>query len=89
MGFSRCGTSTRLTCGQTDLVRRTGRFLKYEENLHRREGVEREGRRMKEVETYLALVLEADLADVHAAVLFEVGPWRVDDGDVVLFVACD
>jgi len=44
---------------------------------------------MKEVETYLALVLEADLADVHAAVLFEVGPWRVDDGDVVLFVACD
>jgi len=63
--------------------------LKYEENLHRREGVEREGRRMKEVETYLALVLEADLADVHAAVLFEVGPWRVDDGDVVLFVACD
>jgi len=34
------------------------------------------------------LVLEADLADFHAPVLFEVGPGRVDDGDVVLFVAC-
>lgn len=36
---------------------------------------------------YLALVLEADLADGHAAVLLEVGPWRVDDGYVVFLVA--
>lgn len=35
-----------------------------------------------------ARVLERDLADVHGAVLFEVGPGRVDDGDVVFFVAC-
>lgn len=33
------------------------------------------------------LVLKADLADVHGAVLFQVRPWRVDDGDVVLLVA--
>jgi hypothetical protein len=38
---------------------------------------------------YLALVLEADLACLHAAVLFEVRPWCVDDGDVVLLVALD
>ena len=44
------------------------------------------GKQRIKKETCLALVLEADLADVHAAVLFEVGPWRVDDGDVVLFV---
>lgn len=37
----------------------------------------------------LALVLEADLADGHAAVLLEVRPGRVDDGDVVLLVALD
>lgn len=36
---------------------------------------------------YLALVLEADLADGHAAVLLEVGPWRVDNGYVVFLVA--
>ena len=35
----------------------------------------------------LLVVLEADLADVHAAILLEVRPRRVDDGDVVLFVA--
>ena len=38
-------------------------------------------------ESHLSLVLEANLADFHAPVLFEVGPGRVDDGDVVLFVA--
>lgn len=38
---------------------------------------------------YLALVLEADLTGFHAAVLFEVRPWCVDDGDVVLLVALD
>jgi hypothetical protein len=32
-------------------------------------------------------VLEADLADFHAAILFEVGPWCVDDCDIVLLVA--
>lgn len=37
----------------------------------------------------LARVLEADLADGHAAVLLQVGPGRVDDGDVVLLVALD
>lgn len=37
----------------------------------------------------LALVLEADLAHGHAAVLLKVGPRRVDDGDVVLLVALD
>lgn len=35
------------------------------------------------------LVLERDLADGHGAVLFQVGPGGVDDGDVVLFVALD
>lgn len=34
------------------------------------------------------LVFEADLAGGHAAILLEVGPWRVDDGDVVSFVTC-
>lgn len=34
-----------------------------------------------------ARVLERYLADVHGAVLFEIGPWRVDDGDLVFFVA--
>lgn len=34
-------------------------------------------------------VLEADLADLHGAVLAEVGPGGVDDGDVVLLVALD
>lgn len=24
----------------------------------------------------------------HRAILVEVGPWRVDDGDVILFVSC-
>lgn len=37
--------------------------------------------------TDLSLVLEADLADLHASILFEIGPGRVDDGDVILFVA--
>jgi len=34
-------------------------------------------------------VLETDLADFHAAVLFEVGPGCVDDCDIVLLVALD
>lgn len=37
----------------------------------------------------LALVLEADLAGGHAAILLQVGPGRVDDGDVVFLVALD
>lgn len=36
--------------------------------------------------TDLLVVLEAYLAHGHAAVLLEVGPWGVDDGDVVLLV---
>lgn len=36
---------------------------------------------------YFAGVLEADLADLHAAVFLEVGPWCVDDCDVVFLVA--
>lgn len=36
---------------------------------------------------HLARVLEADLADLHAAVLLEVGPGCVDDCDIVLLVA--
>lgn len=38
---------------------------------------------------HLLVILEAHLADGHAAVLFEIGPRGVDDGDVVLLVACD
>jgi hypothetical protein len=34
----------------------------------------------------LLVVLEADLAGRHAAVLLKVGPGGVDDGDVVLLV---
>jgi hypothetical protein len=34
----------------------------------------------------LARIVKADLSDIHAAVLFEVRPGRVDDGDVVLFI---
>jgi hypothetical protein len=34
-----------------------------------------------------ARVLEANLANFHAAVLLEVGPWCVDDCDIVLLVA--
>jgi hypothetical protein len=34
----------------------------------------------------LLVVLEADLAGRHAAVLLKVGPGSVDDGDVVLLV---
>lgn len=37
---------------------------------------------------YFSAVFEAYLADVHASVFFEVGPGRVDDCDVVLFVSC-
>jgi hypothetical protein len=37
----------------------------------------------------LAGVLKADLADGHAAVLLEVGPRRVDDGNIILLVALD
>jgi hypothetical protein len=32
-------------------------------------------------------ILEADLANFHAAVLLEVGPWGVDDCDVVFLVS--
>jgi hypothetical protein len=39
------------------------------------------------VTAHLSLVLEADLADFHRPVLFEIGPGRVDDGDVILLVA--
>ena len=38
---------------------------------------------------HLALVVEADLSGDHAAVFLEIGPWRIDDGDVVLLVALD
>lgn len=38
---------------------------------------------------HLPRVLEGDLPDGHGAVLLEVGPRRVDDGDVVLLVALD
>ena len=34
-------------------------------------------------------VFEGYLADIHGTVLFEVGPWSVDDGDVVFLVAWD
>lgn len=37
--------------------------------------------------TNLSLIMEADLTDIHAAVLFQVGPGRIDDGDVVFLVA--
>jgi hypothetical protein len=35
----------------------------------------------------LFVVLEAHLADCHAAILLKVGPGGVNDGDVILFVA--
>lgn len=35
----------------------------------------------------LARVFERDLAHLHAAVLFEVGPWGVYYRDVILLVA--
>jgi hypothetical protein len=35
----------------------------------------------------LLVVLEAHLANRHAAILLKVGPGGVDDGDVVLLVA--
>ena len=35
----------------------------------------------------LSLILEADLPHSHAAVFLQVGPWRVDNCDVVLLVA--
>lgn len=34
------------------------------------------------------LVVEGDLSRGHGAVFLEVGPWCVDDGDVILFVSC-
>jgi hypothetical protein len=37
----------------------------------------------------LLVVLEADLPHGHAAILLEVGPGGVDDGDAVLLVALD
>ena len=37
---------------------------------------------------HFLLILEADLTGGHAAVLLEVGPRRVDDGDVVSLVTC-
>lgn len=36
---------------------------------------------------HFAGVLEANLADLHAAVFLEVGPWCIDDCDVVFLVA--
>jgi hypothetical protein len=33
--------------------------------------------------------MKADLASSHAAILLEIGPWRVDDGDIILLVALD
>lgn len=35
----------------------------------------------------LAGVFEADLADFHAAILLQVGPWGIDDCNIVLLVA--
>jgi hypothetical protein len=42
---------------------------------------------ISERDACFSLVVEADLADVHAAVLFEIGPRGVDDGDVVFFIS--
>lgn len=36
----------------------------------------------------LLVVLETDLTYGHAAIFLQIGPWSVDDGDIVLFVAC-
>lgn len=35
---------------------------------------------------YLLVVVEGDLTDCHAAILLEVRPWCVNDGDVILLV---
>ena len=37
-------------------------------------------------QTHFLRVVEADLPNCHAAVLFQVRPGGVDDGDVVFFV---
>ena len=37
----------------------------------------------------LLVVMKADLTGGHTAVLLQVGPRRVDDGDIVLLVALD
>jgi hypothetical protein len=39
------------------------------------------------VRTYLAGILEANLANFHASILLEVRPRGVDNGDVVFLVA--
>ena len=39
--------------------------------------------------THFLGVVEADLADCHAAVFFQVRPGGVDDCNIVSFVACE
>lgn len=34
----------------------------------------------------LALIMEADLANVHTPILFQVGPGGVNDCDVIFFI---
>lgn len=41
----------------------------------------------REMVAYLAMVLEANLADLHAAILLQVRPRGVNDRNVVLLVA--
>jgi len=41
----------------------------------------------KKKKQYLFGVLEAYLTDGHTTVLLQVGPWRVDDCDVVFLIA--
>jgi hypothetical protein len=42
---------------------------------------------MKNIQTYLLVILEANLANSHTSVLLQIAPWRVDDCDVVLLVS--
>lgn len=38
---------------------------------------------------YLLVIVESDLASIHAFCFLEIGPRRVDNGDIVLLVSYD
>lgn len=41
----------------------------------------------RERDACFSLIVEADLAGVHASILLEIGPRGVDDGNVVFFIS--
>lgn len=48
-----------------------------------------EKKKKKKPRAYLSLILESDLSNSHTAILLQVGPRRINDRDVILFVAYD